>query len=70
MGACTVEFSPGGAEDRKAPTHSHYILPLAFGALQVPLRRNDDYEPAATAFSICGLRMDSKFSGVIGPTSL
>jgi hypothetical protein len=46
MGACTVEFSSGGAEDRKAPTHSHHILPLAFGALQVPLLKRYAVEPA------------------------
>jgi lipopolysaccharide assembly outer membrane protein LptD (OstA) len=33
-------------------------------------RRNDDQGPAASAFSICGSRIVSRFSGVIGPTSL
>ncbi len=55
------------------------VVPLTFlfGALQMPLLKKYaaepaeyDYDPAASALSICGLSTESKLPSVIGPTSL
>ncbi len=55
------------------------VMPLTFlfGALHrcrcsrnTPSNRPSDYDPAASALSICGLSTLSRFSSVIGPTSL
>jgi hypothetical protein len=39
IGACTVEFSPEGPDDCKAPAHSHHIPPPALSVLPHLARR-------------------------------
>jgi hypothetical protein len=60
----------------KSGIHSHdwcRIFAIRGYGFRVPRfarPQNDGYDPAASAFSICGFSTESKFSGVIGPTTL